>query len=444
MYTHSVPDIQQVLDKNSLLDAGAAVDPPLTPRATAVVLAGATLITLFRNQFAKTKEERRLSLEALSELVKTTRAKNKSRLPWLKLAQFGDKLSENGCLRTNANMLVITGVEGDHDNGGMSFDEAYQRARQARVKILIYTTASHTEARQRWRALAVFSEELTPDQRGKMMNRLAGIFGDGVFAGESWVLSQAYHFGAVGDNPHPRVEVIDGDYIDLRDDLDAAAVGKPGKASASAATTSPVNLTGAKLAAPAPTTSPVIDLTGVKPALAQIRWSSLNASAISGVVDLDGIRTAAEHIPPMDRPAWWDNWVCPIAAAIVTAPQYEGELREIFDETNQRTADQDKVDTWEGKNTGKDYFDSALKTLDDAIARHRPRVAANEKTIHFTRIFQVALDNGWKPAAHIQVANGNAAGGGRRTTTVVACSDQAARSNRVTLPSDQKSRMIFG
>jgi hypothetical protein len=180
-------------------------EPPLSaqfpnPAATSVVLAGATLVTLFRNQFAKTKDEKRLALAAVAELIKTATAKTKAGLPWIKYARFGGVRSDKGCLRHNANVLAITGVEGDHDNGGMSFDEACRRARQAGVLMLLYTTASHTEKNPRWRALCPLSTELRPEHRDQMMARLNGIF-VGVFAGESWVLSQAYHYGGL-PTPH--------------------------------------------------------------------------------------------------------------------------------------------------------------------------------------------------------------------------------------------------
>ena len=45
-------------------------------------------------------------------------------LPWLKLASFGDKRSKNNCLRTNDNLIEISGVEGDHDSGELPFDAA--------------------------------------------------------------------------------------------------------------------------------------------------------------------------------------------------------------------------------------------------------------------------------------------------------------------------------
>ena len=58
-----------------------------------------------------------------------------------------------------------------------------------------------------------------------LVARVNGLFG-GKLAPESFVLSQAYLYGRVNDNPAHRVEVIDGDFIDLRTDLDPGAIGK--------------------------------------------------------------------------------------------------------------------------------------------------------------------------------------------------------------------------
>jgi hypothetical protein len=60
-----------------------------------------------------------------------------------------------------------------------------------------------------------------------MVARVDGLLG-GVLAPESFVLSQAYFFGRVGDNPAHRVELVDGTAtIDLADELDEIAIGKP-------------------------------------------------------------------------------------------------------------------------------------------------------------------------------------------------------------------------
>jgi hypothetical protein len=59
-----------------------------------------------------------------------------------------------------------------------------------------------------------------------MAARVNGLF-RGIFAGESFTLSQSYYYGSVNGNPDHQVEVIDGTPIDALDELDEIAIGKP-------------------------------------------------------------------------------------------------------------------------------------------------------------------------------------------------------------------------
>jgi hypothetical protein len=101
--------------------------------------------------------------------------------------------------------------------------------------------------KERWRFFAPFSKEYDADAalsavgelketkdkpkvaalkqfRAKMVARLNGLF-DGAVAAESFRLSLSYLYGAVkGKETTHRVVVIDGDYLDLRNDLDAKAI----------------------------------------------------------------------------------------------------------------------------------------------------------------------------------------------------------------------------
>ena len=148
-------------------------------------------------------------------------------LPWLKLAIFGNKKSEKNCLRTNANMLHVTGIEAEHDAGEISFDTAIAVMREARIRSLLYTSPSYVPAaKERWRILVPLSQNHPPETREKLVARINGLFG-GKIAPESFTLSQAYLFGHV-NNPDHRVEVVDGDFLDLRDDLYAGSIFKDG------------------------------------------------------------------------------------------------------------------------------------------------------------------------------------------------------------------------
>ena len=89
---------------------------------------------------------------------------------------------------------------------------------------MLYTSPSHTEEKPRWRVLCPTSRDLPPEQRAKLVARLDGIFG-GVFAPESFTLSQSYYYGSVNNNAAHRAAIVAGDCIDLRGDLDASAIG---------------------------------------------------------------------------------------------------------------------------------------------------------------------------------------------------------------------------
>ena len=185
-------------------------------------------ISFFTNAAATKCMAAQMSLPALRRLIQNTTATAKAKLRWLKLAKFGNKPSSEGCLRHNANVLEISGIEVDYDDERMSFDTAVAILRGARLEALIYTSPSHTNAKPRWRILAPTSKALPPSSRWKLVARLNGLFG-GVFAPESFTLSQSYYFGSINNNPAHRTRILVGDCIDQRRDLDAGAISKSEK-----------------------------------------------------------------------------------------------------------------------------------------------------------------------------------------------------------------------
>lgn len=184
-------------------------------------------LTLFKDTHARFKQERSTTLEYLAfQAIHKTKADRKEALPLLKLACFGDMKSAKGSLRWDNNVTAVTGCELDYDGGKMSFDEARDKLISGEVCCVLYTTPSHTDECPRWRVLAPFSAQLKKDERAKMLGRLNGVLG-GVANAESFTLSQSYFYGYVTDPP--RVDIIEGNWINLRDDLDAGAKGKSGK-----------------------------------------------------------------------------------------------------------------------------------------------------------------------------------------------------------------------
>jgi hypothetical protein len=182
-------------------------------------------VTRFPTQAARTKLEMRISLRQLAKEIRRTMADKKSDLPWWKLGTFGDKRTEKKCLRSNSNLLSITGVEADYDAGGMTLAEAQHRLREANIAAIVYTTPSHTEHAPRWRILAPFAEEHSPEMRDRLMARLNGILG-GVLDGASFTLSQSYYAGNVRGKPPISILLIEGRFLDQADDLDAHALAK--------------------------------------------------------------------------------------------------------------------------------------------------------------------------------------------------------------------------
>jgi hypothetical protein len=186
----------------------------------------AVRITFFPDFAAATKREEAVCLRDLADRIAATSAASKGELPWLKLATFGDLRSDKNSLRCNANVLTISGVEADYDQERVSFNDAVAILAEAGVKAIVYTSPSHTAATPRWRALCPLSKPIPPEQRDRYMARLNGVF-SGIIAPESWTLSQSYYFGSVDHNQDHRVEQIEGTPIDLLDELDARAIGKP-------------------------------------------------------------------------------------------------------------------------------------------------------------------------------------------------------------------------
>jgi hypothetical protein len=157
----------------------------------------------------------------------------KAACPWIKLAVFGDRRSAKGSLRHDANVVQITGVEGDYDGEVIQPDEAVLRLERAGIKACVYTSPRHRPEAPRWRVLAPLSRPMSPDARAALLARVNGALG-GILASESFTLSQSYYFGAVADALDYRVlatfdDPDEGRCVDELDELDDIAVGKSPK-----------------------------------------------------------------------------------------------------------------------------------------------------------------------------------------------------------------------
>jgi Family of unknown function (DUF5906) len=193
-------------------------------------------ITVFPDTSAKSKVQKQISLRDLAKFMPDISASTKDQLQLLKLSKFGDEATDKGCLRTDKNVLAITGIEADYDGEEIALKQAADNLHKAKVAALLYTSPSHTAEKPRWRVLCPVSKELPTDQRAHLVSRLNGVLGD-ILAPESWKLSQSYYYGSIYGKPACQVELIEGDYIDQRFDLDAGVAANLGPASVSSAHT---------------------------------------------------------------------------------------------------------------------------------------------------------------------------------------------------------------
>jgi len=216
----------------ALLDADAGKG--LYRDADYVAIGRVLTVTTFENLHVTKQHQRRtsrLTLAQLREVVLETNKRKKGDCPLLKLAFFGDEWSPKHSLRWDKNVVFISGIELDYDLAMMPFEEALDRLRAAGLMALAYTSPSHSlEHIHKWRILCPTSKDLPPEKRLQLVKRINGLF-DGGFSGETFSLSQPMFYGRVKSNPDHRAVIIDGDYIDLRNDLDEGALGKqiPGK-----------------------------------------------------------------------------------------------------------------------------------------------------------------------------------------------------------------------
>jgi predicted P-loop ATPase len=182
-------------------------------------------VTIFDDVFAKSCSGEDMTIEELAELIKNTKAPEKSNLPLLKFARFGPLRTPTtpagggGSIRHDANVTTTSGIEGDYDGETMPFAEAVTRLEGTGIAFLAYTSPSYTTAAPRWRVVCPFATEQPPAMRAAMVNRLNGILG-GVLHRESWTLSQAFYFGQVNGVEFELATGSGDECIDEADELE--------------------------------------------------------------------------------------------------------------------------------------------------------------------------------------------------------------------------------
>jgi len=199
-------------------------------------------ITFFEDEKARKKSEVEWTLSELAEEILIEGAPTREALPWLKLATFGEVRSKRGnSLRNKDNVLAISGVELDYDAGKLTFDEGVELVKTAGLCALVYTTPSYQKGvREKWRVLCPTSVQLPPGERTKLVATLKGVIGGGI-DDASFRVSQSFYYGRVNGNPDHRVKVVEGDFIDLRPDLAAGAIGPDPKGKTDGSVNRPIS-----------------------------------------------------------------------------------------------------------------------------------------------------------------------------------------------------------
>ena len=106
--------------------------PLKTPLVAAAHPSLGVAVTFFFGREASTKREELLTCRELAERIRKTTQRSKDRLPWLKLARFGDAKTDKGSLRHDANVRAITGIEADYEPRGSEFRRGTGAADQGR------------------------------------------------------------------------------------------------------------------------------------------------------------------------------------------------------------------------------------------------------------------------------------------------------------------------
>lgn len=260
------------------------------------------------------------------------KSKSKDACKMLKLAAF-----THGCKAED--LEAFYGIEGDYDGETISLDDAAARLSKAGVRSTLYTSASHTTDKPRWRVLAPLFRPHNKEEHAAMVDLLNGALGD-ILASESWTPAQRYYYGHVQGAAYDS-RSVEGACIDEMDLL-ITPIGKP-------SSRAPLDK-----APPLPARR-VDDLE---------RMTTLHGVTAETIEDL---RAALEAIPANDR---YDDWFQPVLAlASLKGTEFAAEAFELADEWSQRfaTYDADQLaDKWRGAAPKDLSYKSIFKWATDA------------------------------------------------------------------------------
>lgn len=177
------------------------------------------IVTRFPNKWAARQKALTISLRDLADEIQHVHVKDKLDLPSFHLATFGRDKTENECLRTNANLTAITGIEIDYDSGQIQVRDAVRRFRRAGIAALVHSSANSTAENPRWHAYIPTSEAMPPEARTALVEQANAIFDGEIDQHASFTPSQAIFSGNVDGREPVEVRLVDGDYIDRLADL---------------------------------------------------------------------------------------------------------------------------------------------------------------------------------------------------------------------------------
>ncbi|GAB3647355.1 DNA primase family protein [Ramlibacter alkalitolerans] len=170
--------------------------------------------SLFPDESARTRTQRSLPWSEFVQLVREPiEYQTKASQPLVKLATFGESRTPKGCVRHDANVLRVHGVEADYDAERVPMADTARRLQDAGIEALLVTSASHKPEAPRYRIFAPLSKPCRPEARRELLGVLNTLCG-GELAAESFTLSQSYYFGRVRGVPYETLHVDGAQCLD--------------------------------------------------------------------------------------------------------------------------------------------------------------------------------------------------------------------------------------
>jgi len=153
--------------------------------------------TLFPDLSGSQSTEHTTDIDGLEQWLRDMPERpNKAACPLVSFARYGNQRTAKGSLRHDANILSMTGLTGDYDQGELEPATAAAIIELAGIEAMVVTTPSHGVRGNRWRVIVPFATERTTEERHTYLGKLNALL-DGALAKESFTASQAFYAGRV-------------------------------------------------------------------------------------------------------------------------------------------------------------------------------------------------------------------------------------------------------